>query len=157
MQNGAKQIEMYRESLRAHGRDPRDFGIGGVSLTYVADTTEQAMAEFEDAVMWYMKTFQKYVSTPKGQAPVPGLELYGQIRDLLDLAEWGRLLAAGAVVCGSQDQVVQQIGAMSESCGFTEYLAWTRVGGLDANKVNRSMELMASKVIPQLRDAGVAK
>ncbi len=40
---------------------------------------------------------------------------------------------------------------MSDTCGFTEYLAWTRVGGLDANKVNHSMELMASKVIPQLR------
>ena len=45
---------------------------------------------------------------------------------------------------------------MIDTCGFTEYLAWTRVGGLDANKVNHSMELMASKVMPQLRGVGVA-
>lgn len=156
VQTGAKQIEQYREALRAHGRDPKDFGIGAVSLTYVADTTEQAMAEFEDAVMWYMKTFQKYVSTPKGQPAIPGYELYAQIRDLLDLAQWDLLLKAGAVVCGSPDKVVDQIGSMIDTCGFTESLAWTRVGGLDAAKVNRSMELMASKVMPQLRGAGVA-
>ncbi len=104
--------------------------------------------------MWYMKTFQKYVSTPKGQPAVPGYEKYAQIRDLLDLAQWELLLKAGAVVCGSPDQVVEQIGSMIDACGFTEYLAWTRVGGLDANKVNHSMELMASKVMPQLRGSG---
>ena len=156
VQTGANQIAQYKEALKAHGRDPAKYGVGAVSLTYVADTTEQALQEFQDGVMWYMKTFQKYVSTPKGQAPIPTFELYAQIRDLLDLAEWDRLLAAGAVVCGSPDQVVDQIGKMIETCGFTEYLAWTRVGGLDHKKVMHCMELMAEKVIPQLRGAGVA-
>src|ERR1700694_4319053 len=103
-----------------------------------------------------MKTFQKYVSTAKGQPAVPGFELYAQIRDLLDLAQWDLLVKAGAVVCGSPDHVVEQIGSMVDTCGFPEYLAWTRVGGLDANKVNHSMELMASKVMPQLKGVGVA-
>jgi natural product biosynthesis luciferase-like monooxygenase protein len=154
VQTGANQIEQYRQALRNNGRDPKDFGIGAVSLTYVADTTEQAMSEFEDGVMWYMKTFQKYVSTPKGTPTIQGYELYAQIRDLLDLAQWELLIKAGAVVCGSPDQVVDQIGAMSDQCGFTEYLAWTRVGGLAADRVDHSMELMASKVIPQLRNMG---
>jgi len=107
-------------------------------------------------VMWYMRTFQKYVAPPKGQPPVPGYEFYAQIRDLLDLADWDRLVAAGAVVCGSPDQVVQRIGEMAELCGMNEYLAWTRIGGLAHDKVTRSMELMASKVMPQLRGVGVA-
>jgi hypothetical protein len=36
------------------------------------------------------------------------------------------------------------------------YLAWTRIGGLAHDKVTRSMELMASKVMPQLRGAGAS-
>jgi natural product biosynthesis luciferase-like monooxygenase protein len=153
---GGQQIEQYRQALRSHGRDPKQFGVGAVSLTYVADTTQQALEEIRDGVMWYMKTFQKYVSTPKGQEPIPTFEMYAQIRDLLDLAEWPLLVQAGAVVAGSPDEVVQRIGEMSEQCGFTDYLAWTRVGGLDHSKVMRCMELMGSKVIPQLRDVGVA-
>jgi alkanesulfonate monooxygenase SsuD/methylene tetrahydromethanopterin reductase-like flavin-dependent oxidoreductase (luciferase family) len=58
-------------------------------------------------------------------------------------------------VCGSPDEVVQQIGEMAELCGMTDYLAWTRIGGLAHSKVTRSMELMGSKVIPQLREMGV--
>lgn len=156
VQTGAAQIEQYRQALSAHGQDPAKFGIAALSMTYVAETTQQALEDFQEGVMWYMRTFQKYVAPPKGQAPVPGFEMYAQIRDLLDLAEWDRLLAAGAVVCGSPDEVVQRIGEMSDQCGFTEYLAWTRIGGLAHDKVMRCMDLMASKVMPQLRGMGVA-
>jgi natural product biosynthesis luciferase-like monooxygenase protein len=156
VQTGATQIEQYREGLKAHGRDPAQHGIAALTMTYVAETTQQALEEFQDGVMWYMRTFQKYVAPPKGQPPVPGYEFYAQIRDLLDLAEWDRIVAAGAVVCGSPDEVVERIGAMSDLCGFTDYLAWTRIGGLAHDKVMRSTELMASKVMPQLRKTGVS-
>jgi natural product biosynthesis luciferase-like monooxygenase protein len=156
VKNGAEQIQHYRDALQAHGRDPKRAGIAALSMTYVAETTEQARAEFRDGVEWYFRTFQKYVAPPKGQAPIPTFEMYAQVRDLLDYASWDNLVQSGAVVCGSPDEVVQQIGEMSELCGFTEYLAWTRIGGLAQDKMMRCMELMASRVIPQLRDAGVA-
>ena len=125
-------------------------------MTYVADTTQQALDEFKEGVMWYMRTFQKYVAPPKGEAPIPTLEYYAQLRDLLDFAEWDRLVQAGAVICGSPDEVVDRIAEFSETCGITDYLAWTRIGGLPHDKVMRCMELMGSKVIPQLRKMGVA-
>jgi natural product biosynthesis luciferase-like monooxygenase protein len=156
IQNGAKQIDQYRNALQEHGRDPKQHSVAALSMTYVADTTQQALEEFKDGVMWYMRTFQKYVAPPKGSPSIPSFEMYEQIRDLLDYAEWDRLLAAGAVVCGSPDEVVDQIGEFSRTCGINEYLAWTRIGGLDHKKVMHCMELMASKVIPQLRDVGVA-
>jgi len=156
VREGAKQIERYREALRTAGRDPAQHQIAALAMTYVAETTQEALDDFRDGVMWYMKTFQKYVAPPKGQAPVPTFEMYAQIRDLLDLAEWDRLVQAGALVCGSPDQVVEQIAEMAELCGMTEYLAWTRIGGLSHDKVSRSTELMASRVMPQLRKMGVA-
>ncbi|MDZ4278100.1 MAG: LLM class flavin-dependent oxidoreductase [Dehalococcoidia bacterium] len=156
LETGAAQIQEYRNGLKAHGRNPSDYKVAALSMTYVADTTQQALDEFKDGVMWYMKTFQKYVAPPKGQAPIPTFELYTQIRDILDLAEWDRLVAAGAVICGSPDEVVDRIGHFAETCGIDEYLAWTRIGGLDRDKVMRCMELMGSKVMPQLRGMGVA-
>ena len=155
LKTGAAQIEQYREALRQNGRDPAQYGVAALSMTYVADTTQQALDEFKEGVMWYMRTFQKYVAPPKGEAPIPTLEYYAQIRDLLDFAEWDRLVQAGAVICGSPDEVVDRIAEFSETCGITDYLAWTRIGGLSHKNVMRCMELMGSKVIPQLHKMGV--
>lgn len=156
VQTGAGQIQEYRDALSAHGRDPKDARIAALSMTYVADSTQEALKDFEEGVMWYFRTFAKYVAPPKGQPAVPTYEFYAQIRDLLELANWDRAVQGGAVICGSPDEVAHRIGEMGEACGFTDYLAWTRIGGLAQEKVLRSMELMASKVMPQLREMGVA-
>lgn len=156
VRTGATQIEEYRNALAAHGRDPKSARIASLSMTYVANSTQEALDDFKSGVMWYFRTLGKYVAPPKGQPAIPTYEFYATIRDVLHLAEWENVVNAGAVVCGSPDEVVQRIGEMSELCGFTDYLAWTRIGGLDQAKVLRSMELMASKVMPQLRELGVA-
>ena len=150
-QPGAVQIEQYREALRAHGRDPENFEIAGAEHDLRRGHQPGALDEFEDGVMWYYHTFQKYVAPPKGQEAVPTFEMYTRARDLLASATWDAVVQGGAVVAGSPDQVVDRIGRMTETCGFTDYLCWTRIGGLDHAKVMRSMELMASKVMPQLR------
>lgn len=152
---GAAQIEQYREALRAHGRDPAQHEVAALTMTYVAETTQQALEDFRDPVIWYYRTFAKYIAPPKGQAPVPTYEMYARARDILEMAEWDAIVQAGAVVCGSPDQVVDRIGQIAELCGVTTYLAWTRIGGLAHPKVVRSMELMAAKVMPQLRQMGV--
>ncbi|MCL6641128.1 MAG: LLM class flavin-dependent oxidoreductase [Candidatus Rokubacteria bacterium] len=152
--SGAEHIEQYRQALRDHGRDPAHHEIAALTMTYVAETTQQALADFRDAVMWYYRTFAKYIAPPKGQGPVPTYEMYTRARDFLEVVEWDAVVQAGAVVCGSPDQVVDRIGQIAELCGFTTYLAWTRIGGLAHEKVLRCMELMAERVMPQLRGAG---
>ena len=148
---GASFIEEYRDGLRRHGRDPSRFEIAALVMTYVADTSQQALAEFRDPVMWYYRTFAKYIAPPPGQPPVPTYELYVKTRDMLASAQWEGIVESGSVICGSPDEVVDRIGRISELCGFTHYLTWTRIGGLSHSKVLRSMELMAAKVMPQLR------
>ena len=152
---GAAQIEEYREALRQHGRDPAQQEIGALTMTYVADTSQQALDDFSQPVMWYYKTFSKYIAPPKGQDPVPTYEMYTRARDFLEVATWEAVVQGGAVIAGSPDQVVDRIGRVSELCGISHYLCWTRIGGLAHDKVLRSMELMASKVMPQLRGAAV--
>jgi len=152
---GAAQIEEYREALRQHGRDPAQQEIGALTMTYVADTSQQALDDFSQPVMWYYKTFSKYIAPPKGQAAVPTYEMYTRARDFLEAATWEAVVQGGAVIAGSPDEVVDRIGRVSEICGISHYLCWTRIGGLAHDKVLRSMELMASKVMPQLRGAAV--
>lgn len=148
---GATQVEQYRQALREHGRDPAHFEVAGLVMTYVADTSEQALHDFAEPVMWYYHTFARYIAPPPGQAPVPTYEMYTRARDFLASATWDAVVQGGAVIAGSPDQVVDRIGRITEACGITHFLCWTRIGGLAHQKVMRSMELMASKVMPQLR------
>jgi natural product biosynthesis luciferase-like monooxygenase protein len=151
---GAAFIQQYRDALKGHGRDPAQFEIAGLVMTYVAETTQEALDDFADAVMWYYKTFAKYIAPPPGQPAVPSYEMYTAARDMLASAEWDRIVEAGSVVCGSPDQVAERIAQLHELCGFTHYLSWTRIGGLEHKKVLRSMELMRDKVMPQVRGLG---
>ena len=151
---GAAQIEEYRQSLRDHGRDPADHEVAGLIMTYVADTQEQALADFRDSVIWYYRTFAKYIAPPKGQPPVKTYEMYTAARDWLETLEWDAIAESGAVVCGTPDHVADRIAEIHELCGITHYLAWTRIGGLEHSKVLRSMELMRDKVMPQVRHLG---
>jgi alkanesulfonate monooxygenase SsuD/methylene tetrahydromethanopterin reductase-like flavin-dependent oxidoreductase (luciferase family) len=148
---GAQQIEQYRQALRDHGRRPEAFEIAALTMTYVAETTQQALADFRDAVMWYYRTFAKYIAPPKGQPAVQTYEFYQRAREFLEVVEWDAVVNAGAVVCGSPDEVAERIAQIQELTGLTHYLAWTRIGGLAHPKVIRSMELMAERVMPQLR------
>ncbi|HEU4758416.1 MAG TPA: LLM class flavin-dependent oxidoreductase [Dehalococcoidia bacterium] len=153
---GAAQIEEYRQALRDHGRDPAGFEIAALTMTYVAETSQQALADFAESVMWYYRTFAKYIAPPKGQDAVLTYEMYTRARDFLESASWDAVVAGGAVVCGSPDEVVDRIAQIAGLCGISHYLAWTRIGGLAHDKVLRSMDLMATKVMPQLRNIGVA-
>lgn len=149
--SGAGLIGQYHQSLRDHGREPASHEVAGLVMTYVADDSQTALQEFSAPVMWYYKTFSKYIAPPPGEPPVPTYEMYSRARDFLASASWDMVVDRGAVIAGSPDQVVQRIGEISEICGITHFLCWTRIGGLAHEKVLRSMYLMATKVMPQLR------
>jgi natural product biosynthesis luciferase-like monooxygenase protein len=150
---GAAQIEQWRQALRDHGRDPASHRVAALVMTYVADTTEKALSDFREPVMWYFHTFAHYIAPPKGQAAVPTYGFYTQARDLLEVVDWDTVVGIGAVVCGSPEQVTDRLGKIAELCGITDMLTWTRIGGLEHEKVLRSMELMAEHVMPALRGA----
>jgi len=150
-QTGAEQIERYLAALEARGRSREKARIAALTITYVADTTQQAREELRDAVLWYYRTLARYIAPPRGAGAAAGYEMYGQARDFLETVDWETVVERGAVVCGSPAEVTDRIAALREQCGFTDFLAWTRIGGLSRERVLRSNELMAEKVMPALR------
>jgi alkanesulfonate monooxygenase SsuD/methylene tetrahydromethanopterin reductase-like flavin-dependent oxidoreductase (luciferase family) len=135
----------------AGGHDPTARRRACLTMVYVADTLEQARAEFAEPVIWYYRTIAKYVAPPRGQAPVRSYEMYAKTRDLAATASWEEFLARKAVICGDPDTVVEALATAQQTYGFTDLLCWTRLGGLDHRKVLRSMDLMSTKVFPHLR------
>ena len=141
----------YYRGLVQSGHSVEDKQIGCLMMVYVAETKEQAEAEYRDACQWYFNTIAKYVSV-EGDTPVKSYEMYNAFRDVAAVADFDKLADGGFVICGSPDQVVERLTEAQDVYGMTELLCWTRLGGLDNNKVLKSMELMRDKVFPYLRD-----
>jgi alkanesulfonate monooxygenase SsuD/methylene tetrahydromethanopterin reductase-like flavin-dependent oxidoreductase (luciferase family) len=120
-------------------------------MVYVADSMEQARAEFRDRVIWYYRTIAKYVAPKTGA--VSSYETYAAFRDIASSVDWDSLVERDAVICGDPDFVGEKLHEFQQVYGFTDVLCWTRLGGLDHRKVLRSMELMRDKVMPHLRDS----
>lgn len=145
---GLDNLAAYREGLRAGGHDPSTRQIAALCMVYVAAGAEQAERDFADPVIWYYRTFSKFIAPPAGQPAVKTYENYVDTRDLAASITWQQLRDAGAVVCGTPDQCIERIAQLHQTFGFTTLLCWTRLGGLDHRKVLASMELMQEHVIP---------
>jgi len=57
------------------------------------------------------------------------------------------------VICGTPDTVAEQILALREKTGEFGELVYAGLDWADPVLAKRSMELMAEKVMPQVRDA----
>ncbi len=147
-----ERLEAYRAALRESGHDPATKRIAALRMIYVADSMEEARREFAGPVIWYYRTFGKYVTTPKDEPPVPGYESYGATRDLAADIDFEALVDAGVVIAGTPDYCCEQIEKLEQDWGFTDLLCWTRLGGMDTHKVMRSMELMERHVFPHFKE-----
>jgi natural product biosynthesis luciferase-like monooxygenase protein len=146
--SGLENLEAYRQALRDAGHDPASKQIAALCMIYTAKSAEQAARDFADPVIWYYRTFSKYIAPPPGEPPIKTYEPYIATRDLAAAVTWEQLQGLGAVICGTPDRCAQRIAELRDSLGFTTLLCWTRLGGLDHRKVLASMELMQHHVIP---------
>ncbi len=145
------RIQRYREALAKAGHDPSTREVGALVMTYTGKTQEQARKEFADPVIWYFRTFGKYVAPKLGQPPIEGYEWYTQIRDAASVVEWESLLEHGAVFCGEADFVTEKIAELERVAGIDHLLGWTRLGGLAEDLITAHMERMRDQIMPALR------
>ena len=151
LQDSKARLDRYRSALERAGHDPATREIGALVMVYVGKSQEEARKEFADPVLWYFRTFGKYVAPKLGQPAIEGYESYTAIRDLVSVVEWDQLLEHGAVICGDADYVGERISEIRDAFGITHLLCWTRLGGMSASSVTKHMERMRDKVIPRLR------
>ncbi len=144
-----ERIREYYRGLASAGHTAADKKIGCLMQVYVADTMEQARADYRGPVEWYFKTISKYLA---GDKVVKGYETYNTFKNVAQQLDFELLTEHKYVIAGPPDYVVEQITKAQDIYGMTELLCWTRLGGLDNDKVLRSMELMQDRVFPHVRD-----
>jgi len=130
-------VELYRNAARRAGRDPGRLAVGINSPGYVAETSQQAAAEYFPGYAAVMNR----IGRERGWGP-------------MSRADYEALHGPrGALVLGSPDQVVEKILYEHELFGHQRFLVQLSLGPLPHARALRAIELLGTRVAPQVRRA----
>ncbi|MFP5021847.1 LLM class flavin-dependent oxidoreductase [Pseudonocardia phyllosphaerae] len=141
------RFELYRDTLSEVTGVEQQLGTG-LSLVrdvYVADTMEQARADFEEALL----TSYKWICHWRGLNNLREVDedITGRVLDYDFLAERNLLV-------GTPDHVAEKVNELQTELNLQDLLLWTTHPGLEHGKAMRSFELFAEKVMPQFSGSG---
>jgi probable LLM family oxidoreductase len=129
-------VDMYRQAGAKAGHDPEKLKVGVHALGYVAETDDQAAADFFPG---YAKAFTE-IGRERGWPPVTRAQ-FDALRS-----------PTGALIVGTPDSAAEKVRRFSESLGGISRLSFQMsVAGLPHEKMLRSIELIGSRVAPMAR------
>lgn len=135
----------YKERSAATGHE--DARVGLLRFVYVADSDEDARAavwqtRWQSRLAAHLRQGDERIANGQNESyPFEG--------EVDDAQWWDRL------IYGTPDRCIAQLRRDAEM-GVTDFLGWFDVGGLDHQKVQRSMRMFAREVLPALSGATVA-
>jgi probable LLM family oxidoreductase len=127
--------KLYRDTYKKAGHDENAIQLCINSHTYIADTSQQARDEFFPPYAEVMTRIGRERGWP------------GMNRAQFDAATGPH----GALLVGSPDQVIEKILYEYEVFAHTRFLAQMSIGALPHKQAMRSVELLATKVMPGVR------
>jgi probable LLM family oxidoreductase len=130
-------VDLYRDAGERAGHAPEKLKVSLHSIGYVAETTEQAVAEFFPG---YAKTFTK-IGRERGWGPVTRAGFDEQRG------------ATGALLVGSPEEVAEKIRRHSESLGGISRVTFQMDNAeMNHSQLMRSIELIGTEMSPLLKD-----
>jgi alkanesulfonate monooxygenase SsuD/methylene tetrahydromethanopterin reductase-like flavin-dependent oxidoreductase (luciferase family) len=133
--------EVYREEAAENGRDlqPGE-GLGVLRDVIVADTDEEAFALWRDSGAFVGAAwFEPFHFGDALADPETG--------ERIGVPE---MLEKGLMLVGSPDTVTRQIEAMLSYLPVQRIFAWQYIGLIPHDKIMKSLELFATKVLPRI-------
>jgi probable LLM family oxidoreductase len=131
----APYVQLYRDVYRKTGHDISQLQLGINSHTYIADDAQQARDEFYPPYSEVMNRIGRERGWPPGT------------RKDFDASTDPK----GALLVGSPQQVIDKILYEHELFGHTRFLAQMSLGAMPHDKVLHSMELLGTKVAPEVK------
>jgi probable LLM family oxidoreductase len=126
-------VDLYHRALTQMGRPALPVGVH--SPGYIADADDQAQAE-----LWPdFKQMRDRIGTERGWPP-------------MERAEFDREAARGSLYVGAPETVARKIAQTVRTLGLSRFNLKYSAGPLAHDKLMRSIELYATKVVPLVRD-----
>jgi probable LLM family oxidoreductase len=133
----APLVDLYRKTYRRNGHPIDEMKVGMHSIGYVAETSQKAADEFFPG---YARAFTE-VGKERGWAPVTRAQYEAQLNP------------EGALLVGDPEEVAEKIIRHSKSLGGLSRVTFQMdPGSVSHEKLLRSMELIATRVAPIVRE-----
>lgn len=133
-------VELYREAAAEAGHDAASLPVGAGGHFYAAPTSQQARDTFYP---YYRAYFEQ--NMPRAVDHLP--------RSTFD--DWAG--PGGGLLVGSPQQVTEKLLEIHSTLGNTRYMAQIGLGGLPFAETARSIELLATEIMPAVkREIGAA-
>lgn len=130
-------INLYKDTWNEHQPKEKAFQLGINSHVYIADNSQKAGDEFFPSYAGVMSRIGK----ERGWQPMS--------REQFDYSRTPK----GSLMVGSPEQVIDKILYEHELFGNTRFLAQMSLGNMPHEKVMKSIELYATKVVPAVKQA----
>ena len=150
----AAAFDEYVGLLRGYVHDPDALDQPLSMRVYVAPTDEEAKAETKHA-LWFYHLLGSLVPGAPGREEVPkGYEKYPMDPEALANLTLDDVWERGTAF-GSPERVTEVLKTYMHKLGVDNFIIQMRIGGLEHDKVMRSMDLFAKEVMPALREEAV--
>ncbi len=130
-------IKLYRDRFEQAGHDPRAAQVGINSHVYIGETSQKAADDFFPS---YAAMMQR-IGRERGWSPMTR-DQYEYMRS-----------PKGSLLVGSPEEITDKILYEHELFGNTRFLAQMSLGDMPHNKILRSIDLFATKVVPAVKKA----
>ncbi|WP_433716634.1 LLM class flavin-dependent oxidoreductase [Nocardia sp. CA-084685] len=126
-------VDLYHRALEEGGREKQPVAVHAHG--YIADTDEQAVADFYEPYAAAMST----IGRERGWGPMTRAQ-FDALRS-----------QSGSLFVGTPDYVAEKITDIRDTLGLDRFMLHTSVGTLPHETVLHNIELLGAKVAPQVR------
>jgi len=161
----------YAQVMEKHNQTYTPFNMGVLLSVYVSETDEQAKAEAEKPIWYFLRNCLKGHLRQKGKSMTFGPGVPSQSlrsweaflhaprssgKMLGDAESWDELEERNSIIVGSPETVREKLWGFIEEAQVGNLLIQFHFGNMDDALARKSMKLFAEEVAPALRrDSGV--
>jgi alkanesulfonate monooxygenase SsuD/methylene tetrahydromethanopterin reductase-like flavin-dependent oxidoreductase (luciferase family) len=151
-----KVFDQFRDACAKAGYTAAPEQMGWGVPIYVAETDDQARAEFEPHFWYFVRNLMKNISlTPPGYTSARSALAIIKNRSqfLPEQKGWDDVEKGVFAIVGSPETVRQKLNRYRKELGCGVVLTGCQTGTMPHKQARKSMELLAREVLPHVRDA----
>jgi len=149
-----RNFDMFREAAQKSGYEASPYQLGWLCPIYVAESDEQAWAEYEKHLFYFAKQLLKgLVVLPPGYTSVRSIAgIHTALSKFLSTVETRKQIEDGAyAIVGSAATVRDKLLEYGKKLGVGNLLGLFQLGTLPADLTRKNMQLFAKEVMPALQ------
>ncbi len=149
-----KNFDMFRDACEEEGYEGTPDKIGLLMPIYVAETDEQAWAEYESHLFYFAQKLLKGLAVfPPGYTSARSIARINQAlkKFLIEVKTRKEVEDGFYAVVGSPETVRDRLTELSGRLGFGNLLGLFQLGTLPADLTRKNMTLFAEEVMPKMR------